>query len=237
MIGRVAALAGLLMLGASAPDFPTLVVRHAGPQSLLETTVLVTWYGNPHSAHMGVLGRQTGVERAAALRRQAAAYASLTGKCVLPAYHLVAVIAQPTAGRDKKWRRRESADMIRSLLEEARANQFALILDVQPARSTVKDEVEALRTFLAEPDVHLALDPEFDMTGTQIPGQVIGQMHAEDINAALDTLDRLRAERHLPPKVLIVHQFTLAMPQDKEDIRPRRGIDLVLNIGRGNKSP
>ena len=39
-MGRVAALAGLLMIGASAPDVPTLAVRHAGPESLLETTVL-----------------------------------------------------------------------------------------------------------------------------------------------------------------------------------------------------
>jgi hypothetical protein len=230
MTYRVAALVGLLMIGAGAPTFSTFTTPDAGSESLLETAVLVTWYGNPHSGKMGVLGRQTGAERAGALRRQAAAYASLTGKCVLPAYHLVAVVAQRTPGRDGMWRRRESADLIHALLEEARANGFALILDVQPGRSTVKDEVEALRTFLAEPDVHLALDPEFDMTESQVPGRQIGHMHAEDINAALDTLERLRAERHLPPKVLIVHQFTLAMLPDKEKIRPRRGIDLVLNM-------
>ena len=212
------------------PELPESLIPHAGSDSLLETTLLVTWYGNPHSGNMGVLGRQTGAARADALRRQAAAYASLTDKCVLPAYHLVAVVAQRTPGRDKMWRRRESADVIQALLEEARANGFALILDVQPGRSTVKDEVEALRTFLAEPDVHLALDPEFDMTETQVPGREIGHMHADDINAALDTLERLRAERHLPPKVLIVHQFTLAMLPDKAQIRPRPGIDLVLNM-------
>ena len=95
MLGRVAVLAGFLVIGAGAGalERPTTLIPHAGSQSLLETTVLVTWYGNPHSGNMGVLGRQTGAERAGALRRQAAAYASLTGKCVLPAYHLVAVVA------------------------------------------------------------------------------------------------------------------------------------------------
>lgn len=230
MTGRVSALVVALMIGAPAPEVAPSATPHAGSDSLLETTLLVTWYGNPHSSDMGVLGRQTGVARADALRRQAAAYASLTDKRVLPAYHLVAVVAQRTPGRDVMWRRRESADVIQALLAEARANGFALVLDVQPGRSTIKDEVESLRTFLAEPDVHLALDPEFDMTESQVPGRKIGHMHADDINAALDTLERLRAERRLPPKVLIVHQFILAMLPDKENIRTRRGIDLVLDM-------
>lgn len=225
MIGRASAFLLALALAAGIPEAP-----HAVSESLLEATLLVTWYGNPHSGAMGILGRQTGTARADALRRQAAAYAPFTAKCVLPAYHLVAVIAQPTPGRDARWTRRESADVILALLNDARANGFALVLDVQPGRSSVKDEVESLRSFLAEPDVHLALDPEFDMTESQVPGGAIGHMDAGDINAALDTLERLRAEHHLPPKVLIVHQFTLGMLPDKEKIRTRRGIDLVLNM-------
>ncbi len=237
MMCRLSALVVALTVGVSVPDFAPDASPDAGSDSLLETTLLVTWYGNPHSGDMGVLGRQTGSARAGALRRQAAAYASLTDKRVLPAYHLVAVVAQRTPGRDAMWRRRESADVIQALLAEARANGFALVLDVQPGRSLVKDEVESLRTFLAEPDVHLALDPEFDMTESQVPGREIGHMQADDINAALDTLERLRAERRLPPKVLIVHQFTLAMLPDKDKIRTRRGIDLVLDMdGFGSQS-
>jgi hypothetical protein len=219
----VALLASLLVVEPKA-DF------HTDPESLLDSTLLVTWYGNPHTGAMGVLGRQTGDARAAALRRQAEPYAALTAKCVLPAYHLVAVIAQPAPGKDGKWRRRESGDVIRTLLAEARAKGFALILDVQPGRSTVRDEVAALRPYLAEPEVHLALDPEFAMIEGQTPGRQIGQLHAADVNAALDVMDQVRGEYHLPPKVLIVHQFTLAMLPDKEKIRTRRGIDLVLNM-------
>ena len=219
----LALLASLLVVGPKAD-------AHDASESLLDTNLLVTWYGNPHSSAMGVLGRQTGKARVAALQRQAGVYAGLTDKCVLPAYHLVAVIAQPAPGRDGKWRRRESGDIISTLLAEARANGFALILDVQPGRSTVRDEVAALRPYLAEPDVHLALDPEFAMMEGQRPGRQIGTLRAADVNAALDILDQIRREYHLPPKVLIVHQFTLAMLPDKEKIRTRRGIDLVLNM-------
>jgi hypothetical protein len=205
-------------------------------ESLLASHLLVSWYGNPRSRQMGVLGQFQGDARADGLRRQGAAYERLTTKRVLLGYHLVAVVAQRSAGGGL-WRRRESADFISGLLAEARAHGFVLVLDVQPGRSSVEDEVEYLRPFLAEPDVHLALDPEFDMSEGQMPGRELGHMHAADVNAALDLVERLRAARGLPPKVLIVHQFTLGMLPDKEQIRVRPGIDLVLDMdGFGSQS-
>ena len=198
--------------------------------SLLETHLMVTWYGNPHSRRMGVLGESEGAERAEALRRQAHAFVPLTKKKVLPAYHLVAVVAQNTSQGDGKWRRRESSAVITSLLEEARSYGFALVLDVQPGRATVEEEIEHLKPFLIEPDVHLALDPEFDMSEGQRPGRELGHMHASDVNAALDVLEGIVNDLKLPPKALIVHQFTVGMLPDKEKIRLRPRIDLVLDM-------
>ena len=199
-------------------------------ESLLASHLLVTWYGNPHSAAMGVLGQAAGDARADALRRQAACYVPLTPKQVLPAFHLVAIVAQKTAGADGRWRRRESHALMMALLAEARSYGFALVLDVQPGRSTVADEIDYLLPLLVEPDVHLALDPEFAMGPGQRPGTEIGRLPASEINAALDALQRLRLRRALPPKVLIVHQFTIGMLPDKPAIRNRDGIDLVLDM-------
>ena len=234
-----AGLAGAVLGGPETPtsDSSPSEQSNAGT-SLLDGHLLVTWYGNPHSRAMGVLGQETGAERASRLRQQAAGYATLTSKQVLPAYHLVAVVAQATAGVDGQWRRRESSNVTLSLLEEARSFGFALVLDVQPGRSAIEDELAFLRPFLQEPDVHLALDPEFDMSEGQRPGRELGHMHASDINAALDVLEQiLAAAPGLPPKVLIVHQFKLSMLPDKEKIRPRARIDLVLNMdGFGSRS-
>lgn len=198
--------------------------------AVLADHLLVTWYGNPHTARMGVLGERTGVERADSLRQQAAAYDTLTTKRVLPAYQLVTVVAQGAPGADGKYRRRESPHVIRSLLDEARANTFKLVLDIQPGRSTVADELEALRPFLVDPDVYLALDPEFAMRGDQVPGRVIGSLRAADVNIAVEFLERLIVEAHLPPKVLIVHQFTWAMLPDKKQIRSSPSVDVVLDM-------
>lgn len=176
------AMAGCAALLAVAPDVRPLA---ASGRSILNNPLLITWYGNPHSPCMGALGQATGEARASALRAQMEEYAGLTERSVLGAYHLIAVVAQPHPGTDGAYRRRESPAMIESLLDEARANGYKLILDLQPGRSPPVDEVEHLREFLAEPDVHLALDPEFVMVAGQAPGQVIGSLRASQINPVM----------------------------------------------------
>ena len=200
------------------------------PRPVLSEHLLITWYGNPRVGRMGVLGRHQGADLATRLKKQANAYAPLTQKKILPAYHLVATIAQPTAGKDNKWRRRETKELIRSLLEQARANQFKLILDIQPGRSTVRAEMEYLKEYLADPDVYLALDPEFAMPEGEIPGRKIGRMTARDVNDAIDFLDGIVREKNLPPKVLIVHQFTVNMLREKQQIRDSPFVDVVLDM-------
>lgn len=205
--------------------------------SVLDSHVLVTWYGNPRSKLMGILGELSGAALSDGLRTQAAVYQAVTPKKVLAAYEIVAVVAQCTAGNDEKWRRRETADVIQALLDDARAHGFKLILDIQPGRSTVAEEVAALAPFLSEPDVYLALDPEFAMESCEIPGREIGQMSAKDINAALTMLDQIISEKRLPPKVLIVHQFRKDMLPDKAGIQSSPSVDVVLMMdGFGSQS-
>lgn len=228
----IGAAAGALALVLAAPapareDTDTFLGEH----------LMVTWYGNPHSRLMGVLGERTGAERAAALKTQAEAFAGVTSRRIVPAYHLVAVVAQPTPQPGETYRRRESPAVIRALLDEAREHGFHLVLDIQPGRARVRDEVDALLPFLAEPDVHLALDPEFAMSGDGVPGRRIGSMRASEINDAIDRLARVIAERGLPPKVLIVHQFTLGMLPDKQAIRSHPRVEVVLMMdGFGSQS-
>jgi hypothetical protein len=224
------AVVSLLTLRAST-------TRPDAAESILQSHVLVTYYGNPRSAAMGVLGRLGGDARAEALRQQAAAYARLSTKRVLSAYHLVAVVAQPSAGTDGMFRRRESPDVIRDLLIEARRHGFHLVLDVQSGRSPIDAELACLRPFLQEPDVHLALDPEFDMEHGRIPGRTIGFTPAAEVNAAAEFLNALVVARGLPPKVLIVHQFTIGMLPDVQDIRSVPRVDLVLDMdGFGSRA-
>ena len=220
--------------GPTPPPIPGSSTKQAvapatsQPQSVLDTHLLVSWYGNPWSGRMGILGRLDGTALAEGLKRQAEGYAAVAHKPVMPAYELVAIVAQPEPGRDGRYRRRESRQVIDRMLREARAAGFKLILDVQTGRSTVLSELAYLAPYLQEPDVYLALDPEFSMGTDGIPGRRIGTMRADEVNDAIAVLEYLQERYQLPPKVLIVHQFTTAMLADKEKIWSSAVLDIVL---------
>ena len=196
--------------------------------SLLSKSLLVTWYGNPWSGRMGILGRLEDEALVEGLKKQAAAYAAVTDKRVIPAYELVTIIGQPQPGRDGMYRRRESYAVIDRMLRAARAAGFKLILDIQTGHSTVLSELSYLAPYLQQPDVYVALDPEFSMGDGGIPGQRIGTMRADEVNDAIDVLEYVQERYRLPRKVLMVHQFTMAMLPDKERIWSSAALDVVL---------
>jgi hypothetical protein len=87
-----------------------------------------------------------------------------------------------------------------------------------------------LERWLAMPDVHLALDPEWDMQPGAKPGSRIGTMSAADINSAIAVLDRLAVTNGLGPRMLIVHRFRSFMVTDPQMIKPTPNIRLVVNM-------
>ena len=111
----------------------------------------------------------------------------------------------------------------------ARRSHALLILDLQVGRSTVSAEVPYFLPFLAQPDVELALDPEFDMPRGEVPGLWIGTMPASQINWAARYLSMLVARYQLPPKMLIVHEFTSSMVPGWRQIHLQPGVQFVMD--------
>ncbi|MCC6175600.1 MAG: hypothetical protein IT305_09885 [Chloroflexi bacterium] len=182
------------------------------PGSIFPSRRIVSYYGNPLAATMGILGELPSQQVIAKLRAQAQAYADVDpSRPVVPALELVAVVAQAGPGADGLYRLRMGSELIADVIRQADANGFLVILDVQIGRGNVDDEVRFLLPFLERPNVHLALDPEFAMPPGQVPGQRIGTMDAAAINGAIRTLSDLVTAKNLPPKLLVVHRFTAAM--------------------------
>ncbi len=211
------------LLAAPAAESPIV-----DTSSVLSKSLLVTWYGNPWSGRMGILGRLEDEALVEGLKKQAAAYAAVSDKRIIPAYELVAIIGQPQPGRDGMYRRRESYAVIDRMLRAARSAGFKLVLDIQTGHSTVFAELSYLAPYLQQPDVYVALDPEFSMGDGGIPGQRIGTMRADEVNDAIDVLEYVQERYRLPRKVLMVHQFTMAMLPDKERIWSSSALDIVL---------
>ncbi len=211
--------------GGGKPPPPPELPR--GGRSIFPEYRVVAYYGAPQAAELGILGIGSPASAARKLEKQAKPYA--TGKRpVLPAMELIAVIANADAGEDGMYRARQPDSVIRRYLHAARKAKAMLLLDIQPGRSDFFTETKRLRKWLGEPDVGLALDPEWRMQPGQVPGNVIGGVDAREVNATTAWLDQLTERRNLPEKMVVIHQFTDDMVDDKA-LKARPNLQIVLN--------
>ncbi|HEX2127134.1 MAG TPA: hypothetical protein VHF45_11320 [Thermoleophilaceae bacterium] len=189
---------------------------------------VVAYYGAPQADELGTLGIGSPDAAGRRLLRQARAYRR--GRAVLPAFELIAVVANGAPGADGRYRTRQKPSVIRRYLAAARRARALLLLDIQPGRAGFLEEMRALEPFLREPDVGLALDPEWHVGPGQVPGRVLGSVDAGVVNAVSARLERIVRERRLPEKLLVVHQFTRNMVRDRERLVRRAGVPIVLDV-------
>ena len=79
-------------------------------------------------------------------------------------------------------------------------------------------EVKAIEPWLAEPDVDVSIDAEWNVGRKGVPGVTIGSVKAKEIDKVSKYLGRIVRDNALPQKALYVHQFL------KENVRKRRAI-------------
>jgi hypothetical protein len=214
---------------ANWPKAPSLLSG-----SVLPAKRIVAFYGNPHSKKMGVLGEYPEQQMLSMLDKAVKQWQTADPSTpVIPAIHLVAVVAQGAAGSDGAWRRRESATTIEQAYKWAKGRNGLLFVDIQAGHSTLQQELPLLMKYLERPDVEVGIDPEFYMhykrEGIR-PSAKVGQMMASDVNYVIKTLDKLVAEKNLPPKILVVHRFRADMVPDPENIHPTSRVQVVMDM-------
>jgi hypothetical protein len=201
------------------------------PGSILPNTRIVAFYGNPLSKRMGILGALAPEKMLAKLDTVVAdwrAADSLTP--VQPALHLIAVVAQASPGRDGKYRARMADTLIDRVLSWAQTRNAIVFLDLQVGKSTLQDELPRLTKYLAMPNVHLGIDPEFSMKRGGRPGERVGTYDAVDINYATSFLADLVTQHNLPPKVFVVHRFTRPMVTNASKIALDPRVQIVMHM-------
>jgi hypothetical protein len=198
-----------------------------GGRRLLPDRRIVAFYGAPQAAELGELGIGTPAGAARRLVKQARPYQRKT-RPVLPAMELIAVVAAAHPGEGSRYNTRQEPRVINRYLRAARKAKALLILDVQPGRSDFFTETVRLRKWLKEPDVGLAIDPEWRMAPGQVPGNVIGAVQAREVNATSAWLAQLVKKGNLPQKLFLIHQFTNDMVDDAQ-LQDRPGLAMVLN--------
>jgi len=199
-----------------------------GGRTILPRTRVVAFYGAPQDAGLGTLG--IGSPDAAGRRLEQMATKYRADRPVLPAMELIATIVQASPGTDSLYRARQPADLIGRYLAAARRAHALLILDIQPGRSPFMREVRSYARWLREPDVGIALDPEWSMAPGQVPGSVIGSTDASIVNHVQAYMAQVVKAHDLPQKLLIVHRFTTGMIQNARTLRRYPGVALTVNV-------
>jgi hypothetical protein len=199
--------------------------------ALLPNNRIVAYYGNFYSKGMGVLGQYPEAEMLTRLKAAVAQWqAADPSTPVVPAIDYIAVTAQGSPGKDNMYRLEMPDSQIDHALDLAAKVNGIVILDIQVGDSTVQKEVPEYEKYLKMPNVHLALDPEFDMRPGVPPGRVIGSMSASEINWAANYLANLVKQNNLPPKILIVHRFTEEMVTNYKQIQPLPEVQVVMDM-------
>ncbi len=202
------------------------------PGAIIPEHRIVAFYGNPLSKRMGILGQIDPDSMLQKLEATAMEWAKADpDRKVLPALHLIAVVAQGYPGPARKYRLQMPDSIIERVAGWAEQRGWLLFLDIQPGLSTVEAEIPHLVKYLSRPYVHLALDPEFAMKDGKRPGtDWMGRMDASEVNHAIGELAKIVEEHQLPPKLLVVHRFTRNMLTNASQIRLDPRVQVIIDM-------
>jgi len=215
---------------------PPLPELPGGGRVIFPDHRVVAYYGAPQSPILGVLGEGSPDEIARRLLDQAAKY-ERRGRPVIPAFELIASLATASPGVDGMYRFRQTAATIDSYLLAIRKIHGVLILDIQPGRADWLTEAKAFERWLREPDVSLALDPEWKLGPGDLPLHQVGSIDARSIDRVSRWLAGIVSDGQLPQKLLVVHEFMASMVTHRDRVKSREGLAITFDVdGFGSRA-
>jgi hypothetical protein len=223
------------LTGQELPGTNSQLLVSAGPPlpgAILPKKRIVAFYGNPLSPRMGILGQCDKEELLRRLRQEVKTWEAADPTTeVQPALHLIAVVAQGTPGRAGKYRKLMTDALVEEVYSWAKEAGALLFIDIQTGHEDIRTLLPRFEWILKNPDVHLGMDPEFNLVNSQaIPGTRIGSFDAVDVNAVSAWLADLVRRYHLPPKVLTVHRFTRDGVTHARNIVLRPEVQIVMHM-------
>jgi hypothetical protein len=216
--------------GSEHPTLPR------GGRKIFPTYRLVGYAGLTGASTLGRLGTGPLDQRVRELERRARPYQA--GRKVLPVLEVITTIVQSGPGADGKYRSRLSDKNIGVYLAAARKRKALLLLNIQPGRSEFLTEAKAYERWLREPDVGVALDPEWAMDPGQQPGRAYGHTTGAELNQTAAYLSDLVRRHDLPEKVMVYHQVAASVVRKESGLKAHPGVVQVKSVdGLGPPGP
>jgi hypothetical protein len=202
------------------------------PGSILSDRRIVAYYGNPRSKGMGVLGQYPKEEMLRRLKEEVDRWEKADPtRIVQPALHLIAVVAQGEPGKAGKYRLVMPDNVITDVYSWAKEANAIMFIDIQTGLDDIRTLLPRFEWILKNPDVHLAIDPEFNLIKSgKRPGSKVGTYDAAEINFVSSFLQKIVSQHNLPPKILIIHRFTQNMVTNAKQIKYYPEVGIVMNM-------
>ncbi|MFQ5523888.1 MAG: hypothetical protein ACE5F5_09965 [Acidimicrobiia bacterium] len=189
----------------------------------------LAFYGHPETSALGVLGEQGPEDTLRRMQPFLSDYAA-DGAQVVPVFEIMASVASASATDDGDYSYEWPISTFDEWVDVAEANGVYVVLDLQPGRDDFLTQAKQYEELLLRPDVGLALDPEWRLGPNQVHLKQIGRVDAEEVNQVIDWLADLVRDNGLPQKLLLVHQFRFTMIQNRENLKARPELQLVIQM-------
>lgn len=189
-----------------------------GGRTLFPAYRLVALYGAPGMPVLGALGEQDVQASIARVRVLAAQYQPLMKEHVLPTFEIISTVASNVPTDDGDYSYPIDMGTLQRWTAAARQAGVYVVLDLQPGRSSFLSQAQQLADVLAEPNVGLALDPEWRLGPSGVPLERIGSVDIAEVNQTAAWLASLVTAHKLPQKLFLLHQFRLDMLPEREQL-------------------
>ena len=189
---------------------------------------LIGYAGYPGSPGMGRLGIGDLDERVEEIEPELGDFVG--DREPMPTLELIASIAHPVPGADGSYRTHAPDEVIDDYLAAANRHDAILLLNIQTGAVPFLEEVQNFEEWLVEPNVGVALDPEWAVEPGQVPGEVYGRTSGEELNEVAAYLADLVEEHGLPEKAMVYHQVHEGVVQDEGDFVAHDGVVAIKSV-------
>ncbi len=155
----------------------------------------------------------------------------------MPAFELIATLADAAPGADGDYSAELSPAAARPWVDAAKAAGAYVVLDLQPGRADLLAQAKLFADLLAQPHVGLALDPEWHLGPTEVRRTAGSGVGVDQINRVVTWLADLTREKRLPQKLLVIHQSRPSSVSGRERLDTSRDELAVVISSDGFGTP
>ncbi len=224
---------GITLLGVTSTASAQMKNVAKSQQLPTENEMIVAYYGRPGIRSMGVLGKYSLEAIIPIIKAKANEYKKASGnQNIVPGFDIVYDMATVHPGQNKNYITTLPSKKLMPYIHAANKHGFVLFLDLQLGKKTPVQSIRSVLKYLKYNNVHIAIDPEFNVHGVNIrPGKIIGHITGDQVNQVQDAMSNYMKKHGIKEKkILIVHMFRHSMLTNKKDIKTYDNINLVFNL-------